>query len=624
MQKGGIAIPPLVSYQPVVLSSDGTAGTAAGEAISSSSKSSGSESDLTDKDMLKMMEKLEGLPNDMQAVTSLLQGFYIDQQYSPFPNTTNIASRYLQALQLMRTANFNRQMFDDAKTVVEKNGGLHEYAVDSRGYVFCANKEGDFQLLKPEEIGGSGYTPITNSELLRLRAYDPNMANNNKILEVVGNGIGMKSITEHISSVIKGLGKDESEKDQFVRTPSKEIIGGLQAFKEAAQKAQSEGNYDGSIDNLYKAKFINATQANQAQAAITYLYQTLPENAKSVLKMRASQHTDEGAIKLMSQLVGSQISSTQKFQLSVDTPTVKTNADGTKTTTGAANAMKLDPVALLEAGYGQKQTITIQTAGGGMNGLQIPTVRMPIVSKEGKAMGIGTLNDVAESGFGGYLDFSNATMGGVRIDPTGFQNVAVDGTALYAAYLPIDIQEYQNTGNIRPDIDSLKRLKEAQSVIKAQNITDKDKINEIYQAHNLPIMFDGQGDVVGAYKKFGIINGTAIQQAFIEDAQMADYLSETTDENTIRNVLSIIQKGRSKEDRIQFDEKSFWNSLGIGSYDHVYKGTIFIPVNDDYFTYSATMGESITPGQAADIEARQQAKERENMAQRNYVDPGTL
>jgi hypothetical protein len=215
-------------------------------------------------------------------------------------------------------------------------------------------------------------------------------------------------------------------------------------------------------------------------------------------------------------------------------------------------------------------------------------------------------------------------MGGVRIDPTGFQNVAVDGTALYTAYLPIDLEEYQNTGNIRPDIDSLRRLKEAQKEIASQNIKDKDKINEIYQAHSLPVMFDGNGDVVGAYKKFGIINGSAIQQAFMEDAQFADYLSETTDENAIKNVLSIIQKGRSKEDRIQFDEKSFWNSLGIGSYDHVYKGTIFIPVNDDYFTYSAASGESLTPGQAADIEARQQAKEREKQANANYVDPGTL
>ena len=43
-------------------------------------------------------------------------------------------------------------------------------------------------------------------------------------------------------------------------------------------------------------------------------------------------------------------------------------------------------------------------------------------------MGVGTLSDVATSGFAGYLDLENVTMGGVRIDPTGFQNVAVNGT----------------------------------------------------------------------------------------------------------------------------------------------------------------------------------------------------
>jgi hypothetical protein len=59
-------------------------------------------------------------------------------------------------------------------------------------------------------------------------------SNNNKILEVVGNGIGMTSITDHLNTVIKGLGKNESEDDQFVKTPAKEVIGGLKAFKEAA------------------------------------------------------------------------------------------------------------------------------------------------------------------------------------------------------------------------------------------------------------------------------------------------------------------------------------------------------------------------------------------------------
>jgi hypothetical protein len=134
----------------------------------------------------------------------------------------------------MRTANFHRKVFDDAKTLVEKNGGINEIAVDSRGYVFCTNSEGDFQLLRPEQVTESGYTPVTNSELLRLRAYSPQLANNNKILEVVGNGIGMSTITEHLNTVIKGLGKNEKEEDQFVKTSSKEIINGLRAFKEAA------------------------------------------------------------------------------------------------------------------------------------------------------------------------------------------------------------------------------------------------------------------------------------------------------------------------------------------------------------------------------------------------------
>jgi hypothetical protein len=97
---------------------------------------------------------------------------------------------------------------------------------------------------------------------------------------------------------------------------------------------------------------MNSSQANQAQAAIVYLYSTLPENAKAVLKMKSKSHDDKGALDLMGQLVSSQITSVDKFQLSVDTPSVKTNADGTKSTTGTAGALKLDPVALLQAGYG--------------------------------------------------------------------------------------------------------------------------------------------------------------------------------------------------------------------------------------------------------------------------------
>ena len=137
-QQGGSAIPPLVSYEPIMVTDDGTS------EIDTTRESPKESSDLTDKDLLKMLKDLDGLPNDMQVLTETLQNFYIDQQYSPFPNTVNIASRYLQALFLMRTANFNRKQYDNAFNIVSNNGGINELAINERGQLVCVNSDGDY------------------------------------------------------------------------------------------------------------------------------------------------------------------------------------------------------------------------------------------------------------------------------------------------------------------------------------------------------------------------------------------------------------------------------------------------------------------------------------------------
>ena len=616
-QQGGSAIPPLVSYEPAMVTDSGTS------EIDTTRESPKESSDLTDKDLLKMLKDLDGLPNDMQVLTETLQNFYIDQQYSPFPNTVNIASRYLQALFLMRTANFNRKQYDNAFNIVSNNGGINELAINERGQLVCVNSDGDFKFLLPEQLKDNpGYAPVYNAELLKMRAYSPELANNNEVLSIVSNGIGMKSILELVSQTITDLGSTTKVDEGFTSTSSKELLNGLKAFQKASLEASKNGqNFDGTVDNLYKGKLLTQSQAEQAEAALRFIYRSLTPNAQTLLKVKASQPTEEGAVQMLGELIQSKITNRTEFTMTVDTPTSKTTDGSPKS--GTFDAIKLDPVSLLQAGYGQKQTITILTGEGRQNGIQVPTVSMPIVSKDGQSMGVGTLSDVATSGFAGYLDLENVTMGGVRIDPTGFQNVAVNGTQLYTAYLPIDLEKYNDTGNIRPDIDMLKRLKVAQDEIKEGNITDKNKINQIYQKHKLPAMFDGNGNVLTNYQKFALINGAAIQQAFQENAEVAEWLSETTDENIVNNVLNIIQKGRGKEERIQFNKKNWYNGM-FNSYDHVYKGTIFIPVNEDYFTYSAAMGESLTPGQAQNIEARQQATLREAAANKSYNNPGAF
>ena len=213
-------------------------------------------------------------------------------------------------------------------------------------------------------------------------------------------------------------------------------------------------------------------------------------------------------------------------------------------------------------------------------------------------------------------------MGDVQIPQAGMQNIAIDGTALYTAYLPLDIQYFNETGKKRPDIAMLGRYKQAQDELNQLKTKDPNKINAIYRNHNLPIMYSPNGDVLTNYIKFGIINGTALDSAFEDNVQMADYLTETTDKNTIANTLNILNKDRGEKNKIDYDEQSWWDSISpiFNDYTHVYKGTIFMPINDDYFTYSAAAGSSPTTAQAEMIEARQQAANRT----RNYVNPGQL
>ena len=600
-QSGGLA--PLVSYEPV---------TVTGGAAATTSEESSSGSDLTDKDLLELLKDLDGLPSDIAKITNSLQNFYINQQYNPYYNTSSIASRYASIMAQIKTAKFNHEQYKEAQDQVIKNGGINEYAIDEHGRLYCMNSEGNVKLLKAEQLqSNSEYQPLTNSELLHYRAH--NIPFKNEMLSIVKNGIGIKTVTNMIQEVIGNIGTTSTSRESYAKTKATSMLKGLEDFKRASQ--ETDGSYNPTVENLYKSKLLTKSQAEQAQQAFDYIWNTLPENAKTLLKIKGGTGEEKGAKTMIMKLIKSTLDNESSFSLDLEeSPTSKEK-----------DKFTMDPVQLLMNGYGQDQKITIQTASGGNNGIEVNTVRMPIVSKEGKSIGTtATLDDITTSGFSGYLDFENASMGGTMIPTVGFNNIAINGTALYTAYLPVDIKEYNETGNIKPDIAMLGRYKQAQDVIAQQNITDPQQINAVYQEYQLPIMYGPDGDILTNYIQFGIVNATALESAFNEDVSFDDYLSETTDENIIANTLSIINGGRDSKDKIDHDAKSFLDSVFGTDYDHVYKGTVFIPVNTDYFTATAGFGNYPTPTEAQTVEAKQQAAQRQKIATDNYVNPGRL
>lgn len=618
-QQGGTT-PPFVAYQPVIVSDKRTTATQE-EALAAKATKDSASGELTSKDLYTMLkEKLKGLPSDVNiAMNQLQQLEQLTQMDFDGSFTQNIESKYLSTLQTMNQLSFSREQYDKAMETVKSNGGLNEAAIDQYGQVYVTNGK-DFKLMSPKEAKQSGWTIVTNQDLLYMRANDPSLSGKDEILNVVNNGIGIDKVTEYIQKCIQGLGASKSEENLYANVNAGTILKGLNDFKQAV--AQS-GNYDATIQDLYSGKLMTKDSAEQAQQALAYIYRSLPNNMKSLLKTRTEGGTDDEAKVIIGQLISSKTSPEKSFNLKLEDTALNHQEKSSKGDKDphSIDGLSMNPVAMLQAGYGQKNEFTIQTAAGVSNGIQIPTVQMPI-TKKGESIGMASLSDIASSDYAGYLDFSNAFMGDVQIPQAGMQNIAIDGTALYTAYLPLDIQYFNKTGQKRPDIAMLGRYKQAQNEIRQSGTKDPRQINAIYKNHNLPVMYGPNGDILTNYIKFGIVNGTALDNAFGDEAKVADYLSETTDKNTIANTLNILNKGRGEKNKVEYDEKSWWDSISpvFNDYTHVYKGTIFMPINDDYFTYSAAAGSKPTTAQAEMIEARQQAANKT----RNYVNPGQL
>lgn len=596
-EQGGGTLPPYSDYTPLIMS---------GGADASASVASEKEEDdgLKDSEIIKMLDKLDALPNDRERIGSEIMRLLYNKSFN-YGNTSSLAARVAQIKMDIMNANTNKKEFDRILQNAENNGSYAEYAITTKGEVI-GRKGDDYQVMSPAELKASGYTPVTNAELLIARKDNPDLAFNTQILNKVIGSIGMKDVNEYINNIINGLGTDRDSDEGFFRTNSNTVIAGLESFRDAVKKAGdvTGGAYNATVDNLYNWQIINSSQASQMNKAFAYIMASLPPQAKALLEVKGIMAGADGESMLQAYL-SSQINSSKTFNLNLDTPNVKTGKDGSKTVTdGIDAAMKMDPATMLEAGYGQEKDILIQTGEGGSYGIAVPAIKLPIVGEDKKPVGVTTLLDISKSGFGGYLDFDSVSMGGVKLSQPGFQNVVVDGSALYTAYLPIDQQVYAETGDIRPDISMLGRYKEAQKIIKEQNIKDPEEINKIYKSKSLPLMYGENGEIFTNYYKFGIINGHAISQAFEEDNYPDNYLSEITDKNTINNVLTLLQKGRGEKDRIDFKQGSW---LPWANDDKLYKGTIFIPVNQNPFNSMVGFGNYPTRTEAEQIEAQRQA-----------------
>lgn len=604
-QQGGAYAPPYAVYQPLPTASQRTPGMA-NQAQSSQSSSK----DLTDKDLLEMLEKLDGLPSDMAVLTAQLQNFYINNTRTGIlgkPSASNIAARYLSTLNQLKVANFNKKEYDNAYNQVSKNGGINEVAINDRGQFVCMNEKGDFKLMTAEQLKSSeGYVALTNSELLHRRAQDVSLANNNKLLSVVQNGISMEVVTKQIQDALKDLGTSEQSQEGYTSTQKGRIIQGMKDFEAAVQEAAGSVKYDGTVNDLYKYKFLTKTQANQAVEAMSYIYNTLAPNAKALLKAK-SDLTEDGAKRLMQSLIASKLDNSQEFSIDLEGgPSAKTT---TKSSSDSTDLKSTQLIEMVKSISGVRQPMTIDRG----DGIQMTVFGRQfnlVTGTDGKPIENTSLSGMlSQSGIQGIVkNMSNITFGDQKVSAEALQNITYNNTGVMRVNLPINPDGSVNLGlldvyqRVEAQLDSLGRR------------PSPDEVAQIYESAGLSSLLKADGTLDET--KFGAF---LVTEGYTTDslsgikpsAFVKEYRGDM--DRAVQTLQQSLQVGTGKDAVVHdVDTFSWINPLDwFGNYDTVYKAAVYIPIDNSTLLAARLDGQKLDYNEALSLEQKYQNFDRQ-------------
>lgn len=574
---------------------------------------------LTEKDLFELVSKVDGLPNDTRALVSSLQNMFQMQQITGTSDVSDLASTYLSNIYQIKMASYNKKEYDKAYTEVTKNGGLNEYAITASGQVIVMDEDDNLKQISVAELlkGTSKYRPLTNSNLLYLRAYQPEYINNNQILNTVANGIGMEQVDKMIREKLSSLGTSETVRSGYSVKADSYIAQGLNVLSQV-ESAAVAGQTGMTLDGMYKNKIITKDQKQQAEAALQYIYNTLPDNAKTLLSIKAgnASNPQAGAQAVILQLITSRMSQTNSSETTWEGTLEQVTKSGKgKSGSGSgddglgSDDIKTDPYYNMSRMIGGNPT-SLSINKGTNYQMDVDGINYPsIPGFDGKPIGKTSLENLLVSGLQGVVTDKNAiTFGNVVLSSNDFENVMYDGTGGTMAILPTKLS---NTGRKVVDLEALDRWEAANKQLRdmgIESIYDPDHQQEIVQVlyqnqlEKLVNVSSGSLDY-SALGQFMIVDGYAVDHSSkntFKDSSFVTKVDETSDEIPMIERALSTDKDQSNY-KIDVDNWYDWNS-----HNTVYKGSIYIPITSNQLQALTASGQHVKEGPAIQKEYEHQ------------------
>lgn len=147
------------------------------------------------------------------------------------------------------------------------------------------------------------YQLLTNNDLLQMRSYDKNGAFNNSMISILQNGEGMENVQKTIKGVVDQMKVQKQKGEQFLDASQSNILKGIDGLQGLLKVGESQES-----SRIY------------AQQALEYLYTTLPQSQRNLLRAKAAQmglDPTKGALDIIKQniIFGTQESKEQSLDL---------------------------------------------------------------------------------------------------------------------------------------------------------------------------------------------------------------------------------------------------------------------------------------------------------------------
>ena len=576
-------------------------GPSAKQTTSSSESSSKAEkiSGTIKKEIIDILKE-NGIPSDVDAFLSAANSFLGKSTslsgMSLFGGTNDdySMSDLITIQKMANDVKWNKARFDEAAKNLDAEDAWGEVALDSRGYMYVYDSEGNISTVDPNKFDSEKQVALTNEQLLGMRERSSKFAMNGNILNGMSGTVGMKTVQDYLVGLVEKLGT--STMQGYASKKENQIVNGIKELMEAGP------------DGYYK--ITDKSQASDIKTALQYLHTQLTPQMKKTLDATIAANggdVQKDKYKFLGMILTQHVDVEQKADF--DSSATKSAGIGAE----AKETYKEQTLAERYAsgnGFGAPEWYPIMSSNQNVPMYVSAQNLGAVLQKDGKLpMGDANVETVLNEahGIGAVVDRRSITFGDIAISWDDASKLMYEGDGnMYRVYMPA---KKDSSGVIRPDFELQQKLdtinKQLKGMTPGQIKSAIADIPGVKYNENTGMV---EAKNMGTFLTFGAITSDDTMGAGLKNSHYLHRLTDQEDRQKKNKYNEAIKyrtsttgkNGRSETGNSRTD---WWAGYKF------YEGNVFIHMNDSMLAASIYNDQLVPRDTYMNMSAKSQARQ---------------